>query len=246
MKLSRINIITGHYGVGKTTVSLNLALQAAAEGKRPVLADLDVVNPYFRSVEYRDLLESHDVRVIAPKFSEAGSNLDAPGLNGAIVPAIEGATEEGPLFIDAGGDDVGATALGRFAHLIEPRDHALFYVVNALRIGTEDTSEAVRILHEIEHACHLRVSAIISNAHLMDETDLDIIEQGADFAQAVAVATGLPLAGITVPQAALHAAQDADTPASASLLSRLDALEAVAPLVPIAPHVRTPWQEAAA
>ena len=240
MELRRINIIAGHYGVGKTTVSLNLALQAAAAGEQVTLADLDVVNPYFRSAEYRDLLEGEGVRVIAPKFSEAGSNLDAPGLNGAIVPALE--AEEGALFIDAGGDDVGATALGRFAHQIEARDHALFYVVNAMRIGTADADEAVRILHEIEHACHLKATGIISNAHLMDETDLDIIEAGADFADKVAVTTGLPLAGITVPEAALRADQDADTPASASLLSRLEALEAVAPLIPITPHVRTPWQ----
>lgn len=242
MELRPLNIIAGHYGVGKTTLSLNLALQAAGRGARPTVADLDVVNPYFRSAEYRSLLEGEGVAVIAPKFSEAGSNLDAPALNGAIVPAIENATEEAPLFIDAGGDDVGATALGRFAHLIESRPHAFLYVVNALRIGMADASEAIRILQEIEHAAHLRATGIVSNAHLMERTDLDVIEQGADFAQSVAESAGLPLVGITVPAALF--ASGADDPVQASEQARIEALADVAPLIPIEPYVRTPWQEA--
>lgn len=243
MELQPINIIAGHYGVGKTTLSLNLALQAADAGARPTVADLDVVNPYFRSTEYRSLLEEHGVSVVAPRFSEAGSNLDAPALNGAIVPAIEAASTAAPLFIDAGGDEVGATALGRFAYAVEERSHALLYVVNALRIGMADAEEAVRVLHEIEHASHLRATGIVSNAHLMDRTDLDVIEQGADLAQRTAEITGLPLLGITVPEALVDEDGTLD-PVRACVRARLDALADVAPLVPIVPYVRTPWQEA--
>lgn len=242
MDLEPINIVAGHYGVGKTTLSLNLALQAAAAGTRPTLADLDVVNPYFRSAEYRRLLEENGVAVVAPKFSEAGSNLDAPGLNGAIVPIIEAATAEAPVLIDAGGDDVGATALGRFALSIQGRPYGFFYVVNALRIGTAEADEALRILREIEHASHLRATGIISNAHLMDQTDLDVIEQGAEVSQAVAEETGLPLVGITVPEKYLTTPADPD-PSTVSEQARIEALADVAPLIAIAPYVRTPWQE---
>ncbi len=241
MQLQPINIIAGHYGAGKTTLSLNLALQAAAAGKPVTLADLDVVNPYFRSTEYRQLLEGEGVRVIAPRFSEVGSNLDAPGLNGAIVAALEDATAEAPVIVDAGGDDVGATALGRFAHLIEGRSYAFLYVVCATRIGTADVEETVRILREIETASHLRATGILSNAHLMDETDLNIIEQGAGLAQAVAESAGLPLVGVSVPQAYLDGADRGD-PTLVSARARLDALADLAPLIPITPYVRTPWQ----
>lgn len=242
MELRAVNIIAGHYGVGKTTLSLNLALQAAAAGAHPTVADLDVVNPYFRATEYRTLLEERGVLVVAPKFSEAGTNLDAPALNGAIVPAIESASISSPLFIDAGGDEVGATALGRFSRKIEERPHGFLYVVNASRIGMADAGEAVRVLREIEHAAHLRATGIVSNAHLMDHTDLDVIEQGADLAQRTAEVTGLPLLGITVPEAFVDddAARD---PARVSERARLEALADVAPLIPIVAHVRTPWQE---
>ena len=111
-------VITGHYGVGKTNLALNLALDAAARGLEVTVVDLDVVNPFFRSSDYRALLDEAGVRTIAPVF--AGTNLDGPGLSGTILPAIEQARAgEGRLLIvDAGGDDVGATALGRFARAV--------------------------------------------------------------------------------------------------------------------------------
>ena len=82
-------VVTGHYGVGKTNFSLNLALDAAAAGREVTLIDLDVVNPYFRSSEYREMMEAAGIRLIAPVFAERGSNLDVPSLTGAIVPAIQ-------------------------------------------------------------------------------------------------------------------------------------------------------------
>lgn len=89
--LAPVNVIVGHYGVGKTNFALNLALDAAASGLRVTLADMDVVNPYFRSSEYAGLLEERGVRLIAPVFGGAGTSLDVPSLTGAVVPAIEAA-----------------------------------------------------------------------------------------------------------------------------------------------------------
>ena len=73
---SRVTVICGHYGCGKTNLALNLALEAAAKGEKVTVADLDIVNPYFRSSEYGGLLEEHGVRLIAPVF--AGTTLDTP------------------------------------------------------------------------------------------------------------------------------------------------------------------------
>ncbi len=113
--LAPITVIVGHYGVGKTNFSISLALDAVAQGWEVTLVDLDVVNPYFRSSDYRELLEEAGVRVVSPVF--AGTTLDSPSLSGAVYTAIEDAIRQGTgerkrVIVDAGGDDVGATALG--------------------------------------------------------------------------------------------------------------------------------------
>ena len=92
--LAPVTVVVGHYGVGKTNFALNLALDAAAAGYEVTLADMDVVNPYFRSSEYASLLEEAGVRLIAPVFGGAGTSLDVPSLTGAVVPAIEAAYAE--------------------------------------------------------------------------------------------------------------------------------------------------------
>ncbi|MDR0514153.1 MAG: hypothetical protein LBG81_03205, partial [Coriobacteriaceae bacterium] len=153
--LAPLTIVVGHYGVGKTNFSLNIALDAAQAGStseeegqggrarearaesqggrareaRAKLIDLDVVNPYFRSSDHRGLLERQGIQLISPCF--AGSALDVPSLSAAIMPAIEAADAHCPVIIDAGGDDQGAVALGRFANQIARRPYAMLSVVNA-------------------------------------------------------------------------------------------------------------------
>ncbi|MCI8367609.1 MAG: ParA family protein [Eggerthellaceae bacterium] len=196
-----VTIIVGHYGVGKTSFALNLALASAAEGFQTALADLDVVNPYFRAAEYRDELEAAGVEVIAPVFSERGSNLDVPSLNGAIVPAIEEAQAHAGdrrLIIDAGGDDAGATALGRFAPLIAAGDYAMICVVNSRRLQTAGADEALEILREIEVKARLSATGVVSNAHLKAATDEDVVKQGVDVAAEVARLAGLDFLAYTL------------------------------------------------
>ena len=196
-----VTVVVGHYGVGKTSFCLNLALRAAEAGFRTVLADLDVVNPYFRATEYRPLLEEAGVEVVAPVFSERGSNLDVPSLNGAVVPAIQAAQaapETVRLIIDAGGDDAGATALGRFAPLIASAPYQMIYVVNGRRLLTATEGEATTVLREIEAKARLSATAVVSNAHLKGDTTEDVVKTGLETALAVARASGLPLAAYTV------------------------------------------------
>lgn len=224
-------VITGHYGVGKTNLALNLALDAAARGLEVTVVDLDVVNPFFRSSDYRALLDEAGVRTIAPVF--AGTNLDGPSLSGTILPAIEQARAgEGRLLIvDAGGDDVGATALGRFAPAIARAPYALLYVVNRCRNLTQQPAEAVSVLREIEAKARLRATAVVNNTHLKQETDEGTIALGVPFARAVADELGLPLACTTVP---------------ARLADRESALTGPnggpQTLYPVQVYVRTPWE----
>ena len=216
--LAPVVVVVGHYGVGKTNFALNLALDAAAAGRAVTLADMDVVNPYFRSSEYAAVLDAAGVRLVAPVFAEAGTSLDVPSLTGAVVPAIQAAYAEAaapapvasgavgrPLvIIDAGGDDVGATALARFAPAIQAGPHEVIYVANAFRNLTQEPAEAVAVLREIEAKSRLAVTAVAGNSHLQGETRLGHIIESVPFAQMTAAQAGLPLRCITVPMSAIR------------------------------------------
>lgn len=228
--IAPLTVVTGHYGTGKTNLSINLALDALATYPSVTLVDLDVVNPYFRSSDYAAMLEARGVHVVAPTF--AGTTLDVPSLSPAVSGALESA---GAVIVDAGGDDVGATALGRFSRQIKATDYAMLYVINRYRNLTTTPREAAVLLGEIESASHLRATAVANNSHLKAETTAETILESLPFARETAALLGLPLAFTTVP-VALAGAFSGD-PGAATYVENA---------YPVETHVRTPWEESAA
>ena len=193
--LERITIVCGHYGCGKTNFSLNLALDMAKENKKVTVVDLDVVNPYFRSSDYQDLLMKKQIRVIAPKY--AGTNLDTPSLSAEIESVfINDGTH---IIFDVGGDDAGAFALGRYADKIKKSGYSLLYVVNKYRnlIGTPQ--QAIEILEEIMRVCGLQPSYIVNNSHLQGETTAKTILRAKDYAKHISQQLAIPVLCTTAP-----------------------------------------------
>jgi hypothetical protein len=191
----RINIITGHYGSGKTNLAVNMALDIALGGKKTCLVDLDIVNPYFRASDQKKVLEAAGVRVIAPVY--AGSNLDIPALPGEVNAVFDDRSYT--VILDVGGDDAGAAALGRYSGMIlKENDYEHFYVINARRALTQSPAEAVSILREIEAAGRVPVTALVNNTNLSVETDDQVIAASMDFAQRASDLTGLPVAFASV------------------------------------------------
>lgn len=190
----RLNIITGHYGSGKTNLAVNIALDLSKKRKKVAIIDLDIVNPYFRTADFKALFAENQICLAAPVY--AGSNLEIP----ALPPEIETllSDEEITVVVDVGGDDAGAIALGRYAGLIESMDFDMFYVVNRYRLGTSTPKDSVNLMKEIEKASRLQTTAIINNSNLGEGTTGKDILDSLPYANEICRETGLPLAATAV------------------------------------------------
>ena len=189
---ARIVLLVGNYGSGKTEVAVNLAIQLSVR-QSVSIADLDIVNPYFRCREARAEMESFGIRVINPEGEFVAADLPI------VLPEIRGALTggDGTLIFDVGGDDVGARVLSSLADLFAGRSYTMLQVVNSRRPFTETVEGCLKIKGEIEAASRLQVTALVSNAHLLEETDASTVMQGLELTRAVSAAAGLPVAFVT-------------------------------------------------
>ena len=194
--MKKINIVTGHYGSGKTNFSANLAVSLADKGERVTVVDLDIVNPYFRSADFGELFSGKNVELVAPMY--ANSNLDIPAISFDLERIV---SEEGYVVIDVGGDDAGAIALGRYAEAFSAYTDRIdmLYVVNCRRFLTRTASEALELMYEIEAAANMKHTAIVNNTNLLYETTSEVLEQSEGFAKEIAEKAGLPIAYTCVP-----------------------------------------------
>ena len=186
---SRLNVICGHYGSGKTNLALNMALKLAESGKAVTIVDMDIVNPYFRTTDYVEILKEKGIEVISP--SMAGTTLDTPALAPRIMSAF--ADKSRTVIFDVGGDDVGATALGRFSRNFAEEEYQMFFVINKFRKQISDIDGCKEILSEIEYASKLKITAIANNSHYGEFTTAEDIIESNEYGLKVSEALGLPL-----------------------------------------------------
>ena len=188
-------LVTGYYGSGKTSFALSLAERLVKEGRPPAIVDLDVVNPYFRTFDYREQLQAEGIRVEAPVY--AGTNLDIPALPPSIDGLIERATESSPVILDLGGDDAGAAVLGRYkAGLLAAwkRDElAVLHLVNFRRALTPDAQSAAEEAAAIGAACGFMPTAVINSTNLGPETTGSTLLDSLDEAEALGRQLGVPV-----------------------------------------------------
>ena len=190
--MKKITVITGHYGSGKTNLAVNLAVKA----KKAAVVDLDVVNPYFRTADFRELFDNSGIKLVAPDF--ANTNLDVPSLQFDLIQLAKNSER---LIVDVGGDDAGAFALGKFSEEFNSRyDVEMLYVINQRRFLTKTTEEALELMSEIEKASRMKHTAIVNNTNLGAETTAEIIEKSVDFAREISEKSGLPIKFTTCPE----------------------------------------------
>lgn len=188
------NIICGHYGCGKSNYSINLALDMANNGRKVMLVDLDLVNPYFLSSGYKDMLEDRGIKVIAPLF--ANTNVETPALPADLNLMFE---TDMDVVLDLGGDDAGAVVLGRYASQLSAIKYEMTYIVNRYRNLTYEVGDTKEILTEIETASRCKATKVVNNSHLKQETTLEDIIKTIPYAKEVAAEANLPFEGTTIP-----------------------------------------------
>lgn len=196
MDFKRIVLLSGHYGSGKTNIAINIARQMKQTKDRVVIADVDIVNPYFRAADSRKQLQDAGIQLICSEF--ASSNVDLPALPQEIYAITD--NRELSAVIDVGGDDRGALALGRWREAILAEDnYEMLLVVNCFRPLTRTAEDTLEIMREIEWAAGMRFTGVVNNSNLAGETTEQTVLDSAAYAKAVCETAGLPLKMTTVP-----------------------------------------------
>ena len=185
----RIVIFTGHFGSGKTEVSVNYALQAVGKGKKTAIIDLDIVNPFFRTADARNTLEAEGIKVITPIY--ANTNVDVPSLPAEISGMFEDRSYN--VIIDVGGDDLGARAVSRYRDQIVREDYIHYFVVNTRRPMTRTKEEIVKMILEIQSSANLKVDKLVNNANILDASTPELLAEAARILEAVSAELSIPV-----------------------------------------------------
>lgn len=186
-----IYIFTGHYGSGKTEVAVNFAeyLKKLHPEREVAIADMDIVNPFFRTADAAEGLRKKGIRVEVPLYAQ--SNVDVPALTPQMGYLIE--NKDIDLVLDIGGDDVGAKAVGRYSDEITKRGYNLLLVVNKYRPFTGTLPAAMKIFQEIEASAAIRITGLVNNTHLLEYTTGETLKEGIPLLRELEKATGVPL-----------------------------------------------------
>lgn len=190
MQFKRITLLCGHYGSGKTNVALNMAYELKQSYSNVAIADLDIVNPYFRTKDSAKDLEEKGIKLIVSEF--AGTNVDIPALPAEIYSLTDDKTVR--AVIDVGGDDRGALALGRIApSILEENDYECLLVINKFRPLTPDVESTLEVMREIETACGIKITGLVNNSNLGVETTAEDVLGSLEYAEAVSKAARLEI-----------------------------------------------------
>ncbi len=225
LKLEGIVVIAGNYGCGKTEITINLAIDQKRKGANVRVADLDLVNPYFRTREARGILAAEDIDLVLPP--DQYLNADLPILDARVGGMIRKPADL--TLLDVGGEDVGATVLSALADSFLGQPVQMLQVLNPFRPDTDSVEACLRVRDQIQQASRLKVTGVVGNANLINSTRAEHILEGYRFATDVARAAEVPLSFITVPK---------------ELADQIDASVFQCPMLRISRQLVPPWEKA--
>ena len=197
MEYKRLLLFAGHYGSGKTNIAVNIAMDLRRDGRDVVIADLDIVNPYYRTKDSEEELKAAGIPLISSEY--ANSNVDVPALPQELYSVVDNKSRY--AILDIGGDDRGALALGRYTpFILEENNYEMLLVINKYRPLTPDAASTIEVMREIETAGGIPFTGIVNNSNLGRETTAEDVIKTHAYAMEMAKDTGLPLRMTTVKE----------------------------------------------
>lgn len=193
---AKIHMIVGHYGSGKTEFAVNYVLSLRKKQIRTALADLDIVNPYFRSREQAAFLEEQGIHVVSSHFGNDW-RVELPSLDSELYSFFLAQDREN--FLDVGGNAAGARVLARFRDRILEQPYDMWLVMNANRFETQSADAVLEFLESIERMCGLKINGLVNNTHMLEETGMPDMIKGDQVAGEVSERTGIPYLYLTCP-----------------------------------------------
>lgn len=194
--MKNVKVLIGNYGSGKSELALNFAIQAAARGERTELLDLDMVNTYFRLTERGKMVEQKEIRLVSPNF--ACSGIETLSLPAEVASAF--VLDWDSVIFDVGGDDVGATALGRYHQDfmdLEPGSLEVLNVINMRRPLASTVEKILRLQEGMQAHARLQITGMINNTNLATMTSANDLCDGYELLKEVSDITGIPVAYTT-------------------------------------------------
>ncbi len=191
--MNRIKILSGHYGSGKSEVAVNLAINEKVD----MLVDLDIVNPYFRSRSVRNLLESHGIELVESTLENmTGSDLPyvSPKANKAFL------SKDKRAIYDLAGTKSGAKIMMQYHDFIDVNSIEFLIVVNIFRMETSSKDKILKLIQELEGSAQLKVSGLINNSNLMNETEEAHILEGEAVIKSVSETLQIPITHTFIEQ----------------------------------------------
>lgn len=225
-KLKGIVAVVGNYGSGKTEVSLNLAVNHKRSGFDVSIADLDLVNPYFRTREARRPLSELGIDLVLPP--EDLLQADLPVLSPVVSGLIRRPSHL--TVLDVGGEDVGARVLAALADALQDQHVTMLQVVNPFRPFTDTVEGCLQVRDRIESASKMSINGVIGNANLLEATAVEDIYKGYALVESFCRESGLPLRFITV---------------ALDLMPLIDRKRFICPVLTIYRQLVPPWQKPA-
>lgn len=187
----KVYVIIGGYGAGKTEISLNMAINSAREGKKTLLIDLDIVNPFFRSAFHKDLMDKEGIRLVSSEYTLEAC--DVPVVSPEVLVAFDSDYET--VIFDVGGDPVGATALGQYFHKFKALGNSLevLFLINTRRPLTSDVEDIVSTVLSIEQSARLKTTALVNNTNLASESSIELLKEGEEILAEAAKQLDIPI-----------------------------------------------------
>ena len=197
----RIRVIIGHYGSGKTEFAVNYVMRLAANGKKVAIADMDIVNPYFRSREKAGMMTEAGIKVISGNLGHH-ANLDLPMVSAEVSAPLQDHSYD--FVMDVGGDSIGARSIARYRNYFVPGEYDMFCVINRYRQDTQTVEGVLAHIRSIEATVGARVTGLINNTHLLRDTSVEDVMYGQELVEAVSKELEIPIKYVCILEKVAH------------------------------------------